>query len=75
MHMSCGPSDSPKLVQSIFKGRYRSGGIECDVLPMGDRRIFLYQLELFHASFCTKPGLGLSREMTDTVSPSWDVRP
>ena len=49
-HMFLVQSDSPEFVQGIFKSWYGAGGVECDVLPAGDRRTFLYQLELFDAS-------------------------
>ena len=44
--------DSLNLVKGIFKGRYLAVGVEIDVLPTGNKPAFLYQLELFHASFC-----------------------
>src|SRR5262245_19722594 len=43
--------DSSELLNRILKGRYLAGGVQCDVLRTGDRRVGLYQSELFQASF------------------------
>ena len=52
IHMLLIQPDTLDFVKGIFKGRYLAVGVEFDVLPTGNKRAFLYQLELLPAPLC-----------------------